>query len=106
MRSRSFFIKVATPRQFVTCAVGNIDRHGAQMTTWAHVLAAGWAGREMLATVQLFAGPELGMGFVAGSEEAKSFGGKYEGSGPDLVCSAWADEAFVSLAKGNRIRWI
>ena len=71
---KEFIYQGGDPRQFVTCAVGNIDRDGAQMTTWVHVLAAGWAGREMLATVQLFAGSELGMSFVAGSEEGKSFG--------------------------------
>jgi hypothetical protein len=72
---KEFIYQGGDPRQFVTCAVGNIDRDGAQMTTWAHVLAAGWAGRKMLASVQLFAGSELGMSFVAGSEEGKSFGG-------------------------------
>jgi hypothetical protein len=78
---KEFIYQGGDPRQFVTCAVGNIDRDGSQMTTWAHVLAAGWAGREMLATTQLFAGPELGMSFVAGSEEGKSFGGNMKDQG-------------------------
>jgi hypothetical protein len=72
---KEFIFKGGDPRKFITCTIGGIDRTGTQITTWAHVLAAGWAGREMLATVQLFAGSNLGMSFVAGSQEDKSFRG-------------------------------
>ncbi len=62
------------PKRFVTSSVGNIDRDSTRLRTWTHVLAAGWSGRDMVATVQLFAGSDLGMHFIAGSEGKAKFG--------------------------------
>jgi len=72
---KEFIYQGGDPRKFVACTVGDIDRAGTHLTTWAHVLAAGWAGQEMVATVQLFAGSGLGMNFVAGSEQGETFSG-------------------------------
>ena len=74
---KEFIYQGGDPRKFLTCTVGNIDRAGTQITTWAHVLAAAWAGQDMIATVQLFAGSDSGMSFVAGSEKGETFSGNF-----------------------------
>lgn len=74
---KEFIYQGEDPRKFIACTVGDIDRAGTQITTWAHVLAAGWAGQEMVATVQLFAGSDSGMNFVAGSQKGETFSGNF-----------------------------
>jgi len=62
-------------RLYVTTAVASLDRTRNPRPPWTHVLCAGWIKDEMFATVQLFAGSDLGMQFIAGSDDRATFSG-------------------------------
>jgi hypothetical protein len=72
---KAFLYNGGDPSKFVTCGAGPIDRDQTRIPTWTHVLAAGWAHEEMIATVQLFAGSDLGMSFIAGSGDGRDLRG-------------------------------
>jgi len=70
---KRFIYEGGDPKRFVTSTIRNIDRDSTQCTTWTHSLDAYWADQDMIGTVQLFAGSDLGMKFIEASEGKAKF---------------------------------
>ncbi|MGH7812927.1 MAG: hypothetical protein ACREQI_02865 [Candidatus Binataceae bacterium] len=74
---KQFIYSGGNPKKFIACRPIKIERERSGIP-WAHVLEGEWAGDEMIATVQLFAGSDLGMGFEIGDKTTNKFSGNFK----------------------------